>query len=197
METEKTRGMAVASAFPTVLWMVNVEAVSHFASALCITLSNCRDVQWEVLTDRLRYKEMERNEIPKELSQIIGNKRNNTKLDFSLENNVVKGAANGSDVLHTQLSAHTSTQLIRFTCLRRINLHFTPGMVQKTCLCFSWTRQSTVTTRGLAEAKFVALWRFQIIYSFINIFWNWLCASWRYFLPWLGTNWRAWSERKK
>lgn len=33
-----------------------------------------------------------------------------------------------------------------------------------------------MTNTGLAEAKFVGLWRFQIIYSFINIFWIWLCA---------------------
>lgn len=44
---------------------------------------------------------------------------------------------------------------------------------------------------GLAEARFVAMCRFQIIYPFINISWNWLCGFWRYFLHWLRTKRRA------
>lgn len=72
---ETSRGVAIASASPTVLWMANAKAVSHFSSTLCVTLSNCSsDVQREVLSNRQRYKLVEGNERAKELSQIIGNR---------------------------------------------------------------------------------------------------------------------------
>lgn len=101
--------------------------------------------------------------------------------------------ANGNNVFHTQKSTHTSKQLIQFTSSCHSNLHFTPDIR----LSMDKTVNSDYCNKGLAEAKFVGLWSFQIIYSFINIFWIWLCAFWRYFLPWLRTNWRATLEWNK
>lgn len=50
--------------FPSGL-MVNMKAVSHFASRLCITVSDCSDVQYEVLTNRQGYKQWRETKAPK------------------------------------------------------------------------------------------------------------------------------------
>lgn len=71
----------------------------------------------------------------------------------------------------------------------RLCTHLLPFLPEKS------QKQSTI--EFLAEARFVTLCKFQMIYPLINISWIWLYDFCRYFLPWPWTNWRATLEWNK
>lgn len=64
----KTEGTAVASAFLTVLLNVKARAASHFASVLCMTLSNCSERH---LTTMMQTRHEKANELSDEEQRAV------------------------------------------------------------------------------------------------------------------------------
>lgn len=153
---------------------MDVKAVSHSPWTLNLTLSSCGDVQCEVLTNRQRYRRVEGNERAKEASRIMGSR---ARGESARKIKTRRGKIICWKAQLMEMICHIQNPLCGVVKISI--LHLVAGRNNKTSLFFHGRN----TFWGPAEAKFVALLRFQIIYFIVNIFWSWLCAFLDIFSP--------------